>query len=887
MEFFRKFIFLILLFSIGSMNARAIKGKSSSQQKISSPQIKHPRILSNRPAKRPAIAPQQPILKPQSYANALNIIRTQMPSNKVLINNAFTQEFINFVTSLNLADAQMQALLQAGVNLHAVLTDDDQTDQGILLSLKNNIQEIIQSKPAPSTQQSTQVKPITSSIAHKSIKQAQQIEQDIAIKKDFITHDAIIILDPSESEFQSGAMTTTAIAALYTKAAPIVMTSNILRNIIELRKKISSSDLQKLRTIDYQAKKDLALNICKSHNLTIKTIHDLILLSVIDFDNNNFNYYFHTSAPLVLVIPKQYMDTNFTNARHLDSNQQARACGFNSSIITTTINATHDALLKQLQQQLLTHMAEEKFVTHLTALFAPQKKDLELISPEKDIQWVMYLTGHGTSRKPIGAIREELKRYKKSLADWQRLKYNKHDTQANYWISFNQSAIKNNEKILQGKSSWPDSQLVSESAYVAGLSIENFLQLIKFFNTTLNMAFLNYSTCFAGGSNQSFVNEVFSSLNVNFIVSAEGVHEGTTSTAIYINEKTTTIQLENQRYDEFFRLLRIFITQPEELVKMKGKRKDPIPMIIRTIVLETNPGNQPFVRFPSTNTFVASPLDKNTKVLTQTFVKSHEIEKKAIDFSSQKTKMLIVNTPRINVQLNLGMTDSLFSIVFPSPKNNIPSYESMHMFKEINLNRSLPSFIHSLIEFNVRLYTQTVVINKLTGIWYGQSKLPETSNAIQHLIIQMKGITGTNSSAQSTPLMELKPLTSQDIKLGDIGANVHIAFELDGIIYQSVFGIKNFTDSYDIYLAVQKIIFTPTPAQTVNMNAIARNFLTPQEISQLTQPITLKSIADFINSKIDTQDPSMAMWSEANEEALSKVIAEHAQKQKQKSADKE
>lgn len=898
MAFLKKIIPFILVFSLSSIHAK-VRDRTISQP------ITQQKPLPTQPIQRPIEIPQQPTIRPQSYAAALNIIRTQMPSSKVLVNNRFTQEFINFITSLNLSDVQTQALLEAGINLHAPLNDNDAMNQQLLSTLQNSIPRIIQSKSIQPTIPTTPIKPIKKIIPTAPIKPTKQpipvaktkpikpiqplqpIEQNVAIKKNDITHDAIIILDPRNSESESGgAMTQTAIAALYTKAAPIIMTSNILENIINAKRKIGSNDLQKLRNTKQEIAEQ-AKSILASRNVTVINSNELILMSHIDFDGKHFNYYFHKSAPLVLLIPKQYIDANFINATSLNNNQQARACGFNPAVVAAITNVADGSLIQQLQRQLSITIDEEQFTADLTSLFAPQKKESQLISLEEDTPWIMYLTGHGIlagTGESVANIRKQLQEDKNSLAFWQKiLTQEKNDIQAKKWVPFFRSNVKENEKKLQGKSSWPDSHLIPASGRVAGLTIENFVQLMKFFNKNLNMAFLHYATCFAGGSNQSFVNKTLSSFDANFIVSSEGIDESTTKAKLLIDKENYPIRLESQLYGEFFRLLRMFITQPEKFVKIKGKSKDPIPMILRTIIPETIKENQPSVRFPSAGAFVALPLNKNTKVLTQTLVKSHEIEKKPIDLRNININMLIVNTPRINVPLNLGNDNDYKSIaiVFPSPKSNIPSYESMHVFKEINFNSPLQSFLYDCIYLNARMYTQTLVINKLTDIWYGASNLPRR-DAIRNLIIQIKGVTGSNISATKEPIIQFTPLTPESIMADKIGVNVHIAFELNGAIYQSMFGIKNLENRYDLLMNIEKITFAPTPAQTTNMNALARNFLTPQEIAQVTKPITLKSIADFIDSKIDKQNQSMTIWSEADEDKLLKMVTEQAKKQKQK-----
>ena len=156
------------------------------------------------------------------------------------------------------------------------------------------------------------------------------------------------------------------------------------------------------------------------------------------------------------------------------------------------------------------------------------------------------------------------------------------------------------------------------------------------------MAYLHYITCFAGGYNQTFVNEILSSLNVNFIVSAEGIHEGSTVGTINLefSNREPRIRLRNQSFTDFFKLLRLFINQPGEFVRTKGAKKEPVARILRTIVPDMHESNQPFVRFPGAGVFGALSLDKGTKKLTETIVKAHEIEKRPIDVSDTALSLI-------------------------------------------------------------------------------------------------------------------------------------------------------------------------------------------------------------------------------------------------------
>src|SRR5258708_1409275 len=98
------------------------------------------------PAPQPKIAgqpPKQPVLQQQSYANALNIIRNQMPAHQILHNNQFSSEFINFVKDSikdsDYPDIFTKALLEAGGYLYAILTGNQQIDNDTLMNIKNQI----------------------------------------------------------------------------------------------------------------------------------------------------------------------------------------------------------------------------------------------------------------------------------------------------------------------------------------------------------------------------------------------------------------------------------------------------------------------------------------------------------------------------------------------------------------------------------------------------------------------------------------------------------------------------------------------------------------------------------------------------------------------------
>ena len=186
MKFLKSILSIILLFSTGSMSPRTVgapAARPTTQPQPAPTRITIPPVIQQR---------QQSVIQPNTYAQALDNIRTQMTSNKVLINNnAFTQEFVNFVKSMNLSDIETKALLEAGANIHATWTDNDETNKQILLSLRTNIQSIAPTKPTLPTPPIVQPRPIE--------QQKEQLPQRTPVKqilpttiKNQVPHDLLL-----------------------------------------------------------------------------------------------------------------------------------------------------------------------------------------------------------------------------------------------------------------------------------------------------------------------------------------------------------------------------------------------------------------------------------------------------------------------------------------------------------------------------------------------------------------------------------------------------------------------------------------------------------------------------------------------------------------------
>ncbi|HLC07453.1 MAG TPA: hypothetical protein VJJ26_04675 [Candidatus Babeliales bacterium] len=274
MSFFKNLLPIILLCTISSVSPRGV-GQTRP--------VEQPKPTPIKAIPTPPIIRQQPVIQQKSYAQALDIIKNQMPSRKVLINNVFTQEFIDFVTALNLSEIETTALLQAGANIHATWTDNNETNKKILSSLRNNIKSITQTKPREQIKPTPQPQPAKKDRSRKQpqptppakpiiqpkpivpqkpvaqprpIQKSEPIQQDIPMQEHLTTNNLVMTLDPEKAEtvqnLASGAMVSQAIATLYEKAAPIIMTSNVLEIILRIKHIVGDINLTRIRHKDLQ-----------------------------------------------------------------------------------------------------------------------------------------------------------------------------------------------------------------------------------------------------------------------------------------------------------------------------------------------------------------------------------------------------------------------------------------------------------------------------------------------------------------------------------------------------------------------------------------------------------------------------------------------------------
>lgn len=273
------------------------------------------------------------------------------------------------------------------------------------------------------------------------------------------------------------------------------------------------------------------------------------------------------------------------------------------------------------------------------------------------------------------------------------------------------------------------------SAQVAGLRFNDFSRLLNFFDSKINTSFLHYSTCFAGGYNQTAVNEVLTDLKISYIVSAEGINESVTYGFLphfKPNKDKTMVILADNKFTNFFGNLENFFGNPAAFIATKTKlptlKKDPLATIVSCLVdPQTIPQNQPFIRIPSVGVFNALTVDKKVKILTNTTTKAYEFEGKTIDLTDPEIKTLVLYPTFISVPLSLNDDTA---VVSPTPHTMTNKYHnSRHIFTKIKTTSNLNMFLYNAMHSNNSYATITFVIKELQA----------TSSIIKDLIIQING----------------------------------------------------------------------------------------------------------------------------------------------------
>lgn len=254
---------------------------------------------------------------------------------------------------------------------------------------------------------------------------------------------------------------------------------------------------------------------------------------------------------------------------------------------------------------------------------------------------------------------------------------------------------------------------------IAGLSIDNFRKLLKIFQK-IKCSYLHYVSCYAGGFNQNIVKNELSQLNVNFIVSAQGINEDFT-----YGQNLISPYLKTYFLTDFFTIAESFFGHPVEFAQKKGftkfSGKDLIAAILDPLINKSVlDWSQPFVYLPTVGVFNALSIDKSVKIITNTIAKAYEFENKPMNFTDPAIDTIIIYPDYISIPLQIKS-----HVAIVSPIKEIDP--TIHIFENLTYEDKLSSMIHNFLSFNKKLGSTIFAIKKLQCFNYKNSGLEENN----------------------------------------------------------------------------------------------------------------------------------------------------------------
>lgn len=631
-----------------------------------------------------------------------------------------------------------------------------------------------QKKAVPVIQSTKTAPPVTpikipsSTLPRKEMNQPQK-KETLDGKK---CNDLIMILDPKMNERIDGkcpSLSFVLLVALQEKAAPIIITSNIVENFCvwksEHKELLNEVKKEIFLTNNEALSQKKAFKLAEQQSIPFVSFSDerrslaimSSLLSLTDLTGNDWHCYAHKTANFMLLIPKNYV-ANRVQKSISDTKSQIKECGFDITNLDKIDNASHEAVLKYIQAK-NTKQPNKFDGTALESMFIKIEKSPTSITDPAT--WNIYLTGHGGPAAKKKNIKEELAKYEESLT---KGKATLNALEANFELFVQKGLghlktslileienlnknIQQQSTLLKSAETLSDEAVVSQTATVAGLDFNDFSRLMKFFNSGIQTSFLHYMTCFAGGYNQAFVSEMLSQLKSNCIVSTQGINEQSVSTKfprLKRNENGPGLILSQMQFTPFFEMLENFFGNPTKFVSTRGKQEswqqDPIAAIVRNVVDVTDiQQNQPFVRVPSVGIFNALTVDKTVKILTNSITRAHELEGRAINFTDPNIKNILVYPTTIGVLLKIGRSVYFIS---PTPANITPNINTVHIFEEIVADDQLTNIIGNFASLNASYSKIIFVIKKLQCLDYNNSGLAIGTGkpiTIENMTIEITG----------------------------------------------------------------------------------------------------------------------------------------------------
>jgi len=298
----------------------------------------------------------------------------------------------------------------------------------------------------------------------------------------------------------------------------------------------------------------------------------------------------------------------------------------------------------------------------------PSKKGLVRLLPTSPIiTWIIYLQGHGSSATILHQSQAE---YEKKLAKFESsikfyegaLQVVKKTKKPYLYTETINNKIENiiadkkmlEKKLTQAQQRKLEFQLshthvMSEYTYISGLDFSDFQNLIQFFNTTINVAFLYYLACFAGGYNAAFVNQILTNISANFMVAVGSLTDKEVSSSDWRSWHLQSAMNEplkfgfpkgdiKKYFDELEKYFAFGLLTKEADIKAavakKAQKQASLETALRSVTSTNKPAgwmnDAPFVRFPHGESFSAVDLDEKIYRLTSVQERIEQLEEREL-----------------------------------------------------------------------------------------------------------------------------------------------------------------------------------------------------------------------------------------------------------------
>lgn len=392
------------------------------------------------------------------------------------------------------------------------------------------------------------------------------------------------------------------------------------------------------------------------------------------------------------------------------------------------------------------------------------RQDLGLLAPQRNLKapewyenylgaWNVYATGHGSPDKStsikeqIAEKEKQLKQYEQEMQEMQQLidTYKK-DLQLinrNLRLASARAAKESTENLIDMLTT--NMQMTDRALYllraelidlyggvtkgkiggvIAGLYIDEFKEVLAFFNSSVKSGLFFYDTCFSSGKNLEapYQYEGIPQTYNYTIVSGASVDAPTTVGAAQVavppysgpaGTLFVNTQLKNgqedfkiyvaQDFDAYFKQLEAF---------QRGSSKVPLADILDTIhtfkigTTLIRLHNVPLVRFPSTEWFRIVDMPKVVATITEQSVITHQTENKPFKVTNEEA--LLVYTPHVPVPVKIE-------------NDTMPAVLSMiggtadHYFAEISAPKvPLSEIVQKFMAIPGQYFTKRFLIKKLT-----------------------------------------------------------------------------------------------------------------------------------------------------------------------------